>query len=215
MEPSCGDPKFPIWLVADSPPKEWHEQLLAPLDPRHPARHNIWTPILEYTQEALYRKKKRRFDTARLYIRNAVTNPDNKPDARSCDWIEVPQVKVEMDKLQTEIEYFKPKIVLTFGAFAFEFLRRTEGKEPLRRFSYWGTKLLGDEFRKSIKSYDPSGVNIIPLLHVSIARGKFLESHRYFVGEAGEEPVNYFEYVGKMLADLFLQKLDQHPIWMK
>lgn len=67
MEAYTGAPRFPVWLVADSEPKNWHKLLLTPLDPRHPARHNIWTSVLEYMQEALYEQKRLRFDTVKLY----------------------------------------------------------------------------------------------------------------------------------------------------
>jgi hypothetical protein len=46
MKPLVGDPDFPIWLLGDSNPKGWQSVLETPLDPRHPARHNIWTPVL-------------------------------------------------------------------------------------------------------------------------------------------------------------------------
>lgn len=69
MQPYSGDPKFPVWLIADSEPKNWRKLLLAPLDPRHPVRHNIWTSVLEYMQEVLYKQKRLRFDAAKLYIR--------------------------------------------------------------------------------------------------------------------------------------------------
>lgn len=87
---------------------------------------------------------------------------------------------------------FKPKVIITFGAFAFEFVRRACDNEFAVLFGKWSSKRLGEEFRKRIELYEPSGINILPLLHVSISRGRFLESHRYFVGEGGKEPANYF-----------------------
>lgn len=79
MKDSVGAPDFPVCLIADSPPKNWEEALDIPLDPRHPARHNIWSSVLCYMQEALYYDDKRRFDTSKLYIRNAIGNRDEKP----------------------------------------------------------------------------------------------------------------------------------------
>ena len=82
MKEECGDPKYPIWLIADSQPKRWQSLLMAPLDPRHPARQNIWTPILNYMQEEFYnyKRSKRRFNSTRLYIRNAVIDPADNPN---------------------------------------------------------------------------------------------------------------------------------------
>lgn len=213
MEDYTGEPKFPVWLVADSEPKNWYRLLLTPLDPRHPARHNIWTSVLEYMQGALYKREKRRFDTDKLYIRNAVTNPDEKPESVRLNW---PQgLRDKTNALRISLLRFNPKVVLTFGAFAFEFVRRALSEEPTFPYSHWGTAQLGNEFKKRIASYDVSKTNVLPLLHVSISRGRFLESHRYFVGEKGREPPNYFEFVGGKLAELFLQRLALERIWVE
>lgn len=213
MKEYVGDPGFAVWLVADSEPRNWHHLLLTPLDPRHPARHSIWTPILEYMQEALYKRDRRRFNTETLYIRNAVTSPDEKPEGMRLNWHQ--ELRDKIDSLRTSLLRQNPKVILTFGAFAFEFVRRFRSEEPTYPYSHWGTAQLGNEFRKRITSYDVSKTNILPLLHVSISRGKFLESHKYFVGEEGKKPPNYFEYVGGKLAELFLQRLALEPIWVE
>jgi len=210
MKDSSGDISFPIWLVADSEPEKWQSRLDSPLDPRHPARHNIWTPVLDYMQDYLYRNGKRRFNTENLYIINAVKNSNEKPKGEDLDWSEKLQAKVS--KLRTVLLEAKPKVVLSFGAFAFEFLRRASGdKNTPEPFSHWGTRELGRELKEHIDNYSKTRVNIIPLLHVSIARGKFLESHKYFVDE---ENGNYFEFVGHKLAKLFLRELAWEPIWI-
>ena len=36
-----GSKNFPIWLLGDSNPINFHQKLTYPLDPLHPARHNI------------------------------------------------------------------------------------------------------------------------------------------------------------------------------
>ena len=46
MNRDSGSRNFPIWLIGDSSPAEWEAYLVDPLDSKHPARHNIWTPIL-------------------------------------------------------------------------------------------------------------------------------------------------------------------------
>lgn len=213
MKDYTGDPNFLVWLVADSRPKNWHHLLSTPLDPRHPARHNIWTSVLEYMQETLYRRDKRRFNTEPLYIRNAVTNPDDKPEGVRLNWPQ--ELQQEIVSLSSSLSHFRPKVVLTFGAFAFEFLRRARAEEPILPYSHWGAAQLGKEFRERITSYDSLEINVLPLLHVSICRGRFLESHKYFVGKEGKESPNYFEFVGSKLAGLFLQRLALERIWVE
>ena len=86
---------------------------------------------------------------------------------------------------------------------------------PPYPYSYWGAKELGKEFGKRVTAYNNQVINIIPLLHASISRGRFLESHKYFVGEKMKEFPNYFEYVGNMIAEIFMQYLQYEPIWVK
>lgn len=212
MKDSAGNPKYPVWLIADSEPKSWQELLVTPLDPRHPARHSIWTSVLEYMQAALYGHQKRRFATDNLYIMNAVKDPASKPNAKDVEWLI--ELKDKANVLKSKLHSYQPKIVITFGAFAFEFVRRAQKEEPQLPFGYWSTKRLGDEFRKRVASFDPSGINIIPLLHVSISRGRFLESHKYFVGEEGKEPPNYFKFVGTTLAGLLIRQCKELAIWI-
>lgn len=207
MQDSSGDIDFPIWLVADSEPRNWQAQLDSPLDSRHPARHNIWTPVLDYMQDYLYRNGKRRFNTENLYIRNAVKNPNDKPARIDLDWSQTLETKVNEFRGLLDA---KPKIVFTFGAFAFEFLRRACGESP-EKFGNWGAAELGSQFKERIKEYNESRVNILPLLHVSISRGRFLESHKYFVGGKNG---NYFKFVGHQLAELFVNEFAQEPIWI-
>jgi hypothetical protein len=79
---------------------------------------------------------------------------------------------------------------------------------------YETTKLLGEEFRNRIESYGEHKINIIPLLHTSVARRYFLSAHRDFVGTYGSVPPNYFDYVGTKLADLLLAKFSDKQIWI-
>jgi|GEM_PF-5023839 hypothetical protein len=55
MKKESGDPQFPIWLLGGSEPDRWKSVLNAPLEPRHPVRHNIWTPLLDVIQDSVYR----------------------------------------------------------------------------------------------------------------------------------------------------------------
>lgn len=106
-----GDPEFPIWLIGDSPPEKWVDELDTPLDPRHSARHNIWTAVVDPVQDRLYRQRKLRLDTSRLYIRNALNQPLEKTnEEQRCQ---------SRHTLKEMLSEYKPRIVLTFGVYAF------------------------------------------------------------------------------------------------
>src|SRR4030065_460436 len=72
MELEAGNRDFPLWLIADSNPAKWEARLSTPLDPRHPTRHNIWTPVLDEMQDGIYRASRQRIDTSGIYVRNAL-----------------------------------------------------------------------------------------------------------------------------------------------
>lgn len=205
MKNFAGDPTFPIWLIGHSPPEAWADKLDTPLDPRHPARHSIWTSVTDPMQDRLYRLKKLRLDISKLYIRNAFSQPLKLPITQNTTL--VPQ-KVLSDLFKR----YNPKLVLTFSADAFMVTLWASGETPEQHLKT--TKQLGEEFRNRINKYDDSKVNVIPLLHASIARGKFLEAHRDFVGAYGKTPPNYFDYVGTKLADLLIDKLIDKQIWI-
>ncbi len=79
MKRQIGNPGFRIWLLGDSNPRNWEHRLDTPLDPRHPARHNIWTPVLDVVQDGLYRDSARlHLDFSAVFIRNAVANASDK-----------------------------------------------------------------------------------------------------------------------------------------
>jgi hypothetical protein len=51
----------------------------------------------------------------------------------------------------------------------------------------------------------------LPLLHRSIAGGKFLQSHDYFCRNSG---ANYFDYVGEKVAEVIIKNKDNLKIWI-
>lgn len=206
MKDSTGNPEFSIWLIGDSPPERWVDKLDTPLDPRHPARHSIWTSVADPMQDKLYRQRKLRLDTSKLYIRNAVSQPMTLPIIEE-------QQNLSRETLTEMFNKYKPNVVLTFGVQAFLLVLLASG-EPLKQ-PLTTTKFLGEQFRRRIEKYDDHKVNVVPLLHASIARGKFLEAHRDFVGTDGQGHPNYFDYVGTKLADLLLAKLSGKPIWIE
>ncbi|HUW95367.1 MAG TPA: hypothetical protein VMW58_06230 [Anaerolineae bacterium] len=209
MDKEAGDRTFEIWLLGDSNPKQWQSVLSTPLDPRHPARHNIWTPVLDVIQDAAFRKSRQRVDTLSLYIRNAIENPDEKPRSNVVEW--GPSMTGEIDDLRMSISEHHPIVLFSFGAFAFESARRSQGEEPSRPYSYWGARALGNEFRKRIEVFDPTVTNLLPLLHVSISRGRFIQAHEQYCDQAG---ANYFEFAGTHIADKLLEHRQALHVWI-
>lgn len=86
MLQEAGERNFPLWLLGDSNPKNWADKLNKPLDPRHPAIHNIWTPIIDSIQDKVYRENCLRVETTELYIRNALENANEKPNNNEKIW---------------------------------------------------------------------------------------------------------------------------------
>lgn len=219
MRPSAGPESSPLWLIGDSPPKIWHEQLDDPLDRRHPARHNIWTPVLDVLQGTVFHAGLRLDDT-KLYVRNAVDKADVIDEERAVwNW---DALAGYVDDLAGRIRaaHTRPLLLLSFGAFACEMVCRARRaslnfEHADRNVDAWTTKELGKSFRDGQSRFDVGGVNHLPLLHVSIARRHFLTAHQHFCGdEAGQHP-NYFTYVGEALGKLLLQHMRDAPIWVQ
>jgi len=206
MKDFAGYPEFPIWLVGDSPPEAWADKLDTPLDPRHPARHSIWTSVADPMQDKLYRQRRLRLDTSRLYIRNASNKPMKEPIPRE-------QIDSMREILKGLLDTYRPTLVLTFGVNAFMITQLACGEDV--SFKAATAELLGIQFRTRIERWDDNRVNIVPLLHASIARRMFLQAHKYFVGATEKTPPNYFDYVGEKLADLLLEKYIDKPIWVE
>jgi hypothetical protein len=204
-----GSRDFPIWLLGDSNPQNWATSLETPLDPRHPARHSIWTSVLDVIQDRVYRQSHLRVDVSNLYIRNAIGDPINKPRGNMLTWST--PVVIEKEYFKNIVKESRPTLVFCFGAFSYEFARRSLSEKNIHPHGYWGAKRLGDDFRMRVKGFDLSKTNIIPLLHVSIARGKFMESHSYF---CAPNYTNYFDYVGMQIAEILLKYYRELPIWI-
>ncbi len=210
MKRDSGDVNSTIWLLGDSSPPRWEELLDNPLDARHPARHNIWTPVLEEIQRQVFLPDRRRVNDSQLYVRNAVHNPSDKPRGNAMEW--GTRLSREAADFANLLGTNKPRLVFTFGSFAYEFARRSLGRGPKKRFSDWTTESLGREFRFSLRDFDPQDLNVFPLLHASIARGRFMESHRDFTGE---NDGNYFDFVGREIGSLLLKHKDTLNVWIE
>lgn len=210
MDKEHGNKKYPIWLLGDSEPANWRNDLKYPFDPRHPAIHNIWTPIIDKVQEEVFKAKKRRIDTTDIYVRNAVDDPDRKPKRNKLDWS--PYVQTKQNELERLIKRYKPKIIFTFGSFSFEMCRRALNETPNRKYGYfWTTQQLSNQFHDRIELYNHNQTNIIPLLHISISQRHYLVSHRIYT----DNPTGcYFDYSGKLISEIILRHFLAEDIWV-
>jgi len=209
MKREVGDKGFPIWLLGDSNPRNWQHVLETPLDSRHPVRHNIWTSVLETIQNRVYRAIRGRLETSSIYIRNAVADPADKPARTSVTW--GAPVANEVGAFQQLLNEYQPPMVLTFGAFAFEFARRALGEKPMRAYNYWGSRRLGNEFRVRTRQLGLHAITPLPLLHRVISGGRFIQAHEYYCDRTG---ANYFRYVGDYIARWLLEHRDDLPVWV-
>ena len=209
MDRDSGHKDSPIWLLGDSPPETWQDRLAVPLDPRHPARHNIWTPIIDGIQGRVFQPHRIRVDATKVYVRNAIDRAAAKKEVQGRDWT---YIASQIEELKELLKGHKPPIVFSFGAFAFEFSRRSLGTGDERAYTNWSSEKLGKEFRTAIRQFRPLQINLIPLLHVSIARGKFIEAHNYFTDQEGG---NYFEYVAERIAGVLLRHREELDVWVK
>jgi hypothetical protein len=200
--------KRPIWLLADSLPKKYVSALTGALDPRFPTRHSIWTPVWDEIQQAVYIGKKRRVDANSLCVANAIkTEPNCDPD-----WdFKSPTVAVRIAEYRRELEQYHPVMVLTFGRRAFCFAALARGESIKHRPNAWSCEKLGQEFRSRVARFNVNETNIIPLLHASIARGKWKEAHHGFTGSSAG---NYFEFVWRKMGCLLNRNSDDLDIWL-
>jgi hypothetical protein len=208
------DPDYPIWLLGDSPSVNYPD--LTPLDPTHPSRHTIWTPILDVIQRHLFLERGQRLDDSKLFIRNAVSDYRHKLEKPKTLGAEIAKFQ---DKQVEEIKELRellnrpnkprPLLVLCFGEFAYACALRTqqEVKEILRPqdWNKWGIRGLSREFKVRIDDVQLGRVTLLPLLHASVALS-FQDASRNFSGGGG----NYFEYDGREIADKLILH-SQHP----
>ena len=214
----------PIWLLGDSIPDRWSGHLEGALDARHPSRHSIWTPILDAAQREFYFKRGLRLDDDALYIQNAVEKPSQKPGT-SQDWNRYSELTNQVDKYAASVSLYRPNIIITFGQFAYEFARRScaktiSHKKTEQNFSvkYWTVDNLALVFNivtnNTLVDESPYSTIIVPLLHATIARGKFLQNHKSYCRHDEDKSGNYFRFAGTRLANLILKACEDYPIWL-
>lgn len=189
MDREWGERTFPIWLL---------------FNPKHPVvRHYIWTLVLAEIQDKLYRELHTRIDTTNIYIRNAVSDSGIVPN--TVNWWGS-EVATEIAQFREIISEYPPKILISFGSFPFEFVRRVYKLKPEKGPKYWCTSMLGDEFEKAIETFDINNTNRIPLLRRVGDSDKFIDDHNYYK--------NYYHYVGTKIAEKLIENKDNFNIWI-
>lgn len=206
MDTEYGNPNRPIWLIGDSNP-QCAGDLTHPLDPRHPTRHSIWTPVLHVIQERVFPRRLRASgydpDDDALYIRNAVTDPAHRRDPE--------QVTVQISALRDLYRKREPLLVLSFGAFAFAMCRHafetdaTDSASVMTAVPKLTVQELANQFARR---HGDRTCRLLPLLHQSAARSfQHVDREYRKVGAR-----TYFEYTGNAIAARLLEH-GAAPIW--
>ncbi|WP_289710876.1 hypothetical protein [Desulfosporosinus nitroreducens] len=195
VERDSGDITYPIWLL---------------INPKYPSVINdIWRHVLDEMQDKVYREIHSRIDTNNIYIRSVVGDCGIVPN--SLNWWGN-EVASEIESLRKIILEYNPKILISFGGFPFEFLRRVFEIKPQKGPKYWNSSILRGEFDKSIKSFDVNHTNLIPLLRRVVPNEKSIETPVYFNHYDSEQ---YFQYAGTKISERIIQNKNSLKIWMK
>ncbi|WP_068963773.1 hypothetical protein [Desulfosporosinus sp. BG] len=194
LKQDTGERAYPIWLL---------------VNPKHPTvRHNIWSPILDEIQDRVYREIQTRIDTTNIFMRNAVSDCRLVPNTLNWWGSEVAREIAEFKEIVLE---HKPKLLISFGAFPFEFVRRVFEIKPEKGPKYWGNSRLSDEFERSIENFDINKINQIPLLRRVIASDSYIEAQNCFGRKDGG---NYYANVGAKIAEKIIENKDSLNIWI-
>ncbi len=190
-----GDRAYPIWLL---------------INPKYPAvRQDIWRHVLDEIQDRIFREMQTRIDTSNLYIRSAVSDGGIVPNTLNWWGNEVAK---EIKYFRGIVDEYKPKLLISFGAFPYEFARRVFEVKPEKGPKAWNSSILKDRFEQSMKTFDINRTNRIPLLRRVIATDKFNETQNFL---SRTERETYFHNVGSKIADRIIENKDHLDIWIK
>ncbi|OLN27693.1 Uracil phosphoribosyltransferase [Desulfosporosinus metallidurans] len=118
----------------------------------------------------------------------------------------------EIELFRESILEYKPKILISFGAFPFEFVRRIFNIKPEKGPKYWSNSNLNSEFERAIENFDINQTNRIPILRQVSVSSKFEEDHRL---SNLTDISNYFRNVGAKIADKIIENKDSLNIWIE
>ena len=195
MNNESGERSFPIWLL---------------LNPKHhDVRRSIWTPIIDEIQDKIYREIETRIDTTNIYIRNAINDCGKVPN--TLNWW-TPEVAKEIELFRESVLEYMPIILITFGAFPFEFVRRVFNLKPEKGPKYWSNSNLESEFERAIENFDINQTNRIPFLRQVNASSRLVEVYNYFNNMDNN---TYFRNVGTKMAEKIIENKDSLKIFIK
>lgn len=195
VDRDSGDITYPIWLL---------------VNPKYLSVVNdIWKHVLDEIQDKAYREIHDRIDTSNIYIRSVVSDCGVVPN--TLNWWGH-EVALEIKLLKELVAEHKPKMMVSFGAFPFEFLRRVFEITPEKGPKYWSSSIIRDEFDKSLANFDVNETNMIPLLRRVNDSDKFIETRNYFDGNDREQ---YFRHVGTKIAERIIENKGSLNVWMK
>jgi len=194
MKSELGNRSYPIWLL---------------INPKYPAvRYDIWRPVLDEIQDRVFREMQTRIDTSSIYIKSAVDDIRIVPNTLNW-WAK--EVAKEIEFFREIVQEHKPKMLITFGAFPFEFARRVYEVKPEKGPKAWSTMVLQNEFEKSIENFDINRTNMIPLLRRVVSTDRFIETRDYMSPTDRE---TYFQHVGTKIAEKIIGNKDKLNIWI-
>ena len=195
MGRDSGEKAYPIWLV---------------VNPKYTVvRYDIWRPILSEIQDIVYRELHTRIDTTNIYIRSAISKSEIVPNTLNWWGREVAE---EIDLFRKIVLEYKPKMLFSFGAFPFEFVRRGYEIKPEKGPKAWANSLLSDEFERPMEQFDINRTNRIPLLRRVITSDP-QRGNLNFVSRSEREI--YFHLVGTKIAEKIIEHKDRLDIWIK
>jgi hypothetical protein len=208
MRHESGIREFPIWLLGGSEEIKLATQSESEYDPGPSPILGMWNPVISRIQNIIFKRIKKRIDELQIHIRNAIKDTDHFPNPVNKIW--TPYLYNLLGEFRNLIEKHKPIILITFGAFPFEFARRALNEEETYPWDYWSSKRLGDEFRTRLENFDMKETNAIPLLH-EIAQNETFEIKREQF--CGSQKANYLDYVAGMVAEKILEFNKRLKIW--
>jgi len=190
-----GNKTYPIWLL---------------INPKYPTViNNIWRHVLDEIQDKVYREIHSRIDTTDIYVRSVVCDCGIVPNTLNWWGSEVTsEIKLFRELL---LEY-NPKILVTFGGFPYEFVRRVFESKPQKGPKYWSIDIIRDEFKNSIINFEVNKTNVIPLLRKVNSSNQLIEASNSY---SRNETERYFHFVGTKISEMLIKNKDSLTIWMK
>ena len=138
-----------------------------------------------------------RIDPENIFIKNTVSDIGIVPKTSNCSATEVAK---EIVMLRESVLEHQPKILITFGALTYEFVKRVLETRPEEGPKYWSTTNLGDKIERSMADFDINQTNRIPipLLRRVMKKGKSVEDDEC---SSWEESEKYLVMLGAKIAD--------------